>query len=149
MCERVFELADKILSARMSATNQLTRSRHSVSALPAHLVFVSKYRRPVLSALMLDEMEDLFRSVLGPMDAGLVEFNGEADHVHLVVRYPPSVSISEIVGRLKGCSSRRLRLRYRGLVGKTIWSPSSFASSSGSAPLDVLKRYIENQRRPE
>ena len=128
---------------------QLSRSRHSVSALFVHLVFVTKYRRTVLTAQMLDDLEGLFRSALSDMEAELIEFNGEADHVHLMVRYRPAAAISEIVGRLKGHSSRRLRLRYRGLGGKALWSPSYFAASCGGAPLEVLKRYIENQRRPK
>ena len=83
----------------------------------------------------------------------LVEFNGEHDHVHLLINYPPKVALSNLVASLKGVSSRMLRkefgdfhpwLKRRGVL----WSPSYFASSCGGAPIDVLGRYIEEQQTP-
>ncbi len=85
--------------------------------------------------------------------AELKEFNGETDHVHLLVRYPPSVALSRLVGSLKGVSARRLRQDFpdhinKYLWGEHFWSPSCFAGSCGGAPLAVVKEYIENQKRP-
>ncbi|MFE4254146.1 IS200/IS605 family transposase, partial [Streptomyces sp. NPDC056910] len=84
----------------------------------------------------------------------LVEFNGERDHVHLLVHYPPKVALSRLVGSLKGVSARRLRQEFPGhihkyLRGAHFWSPSYFAASCGGAPLSVIKEYIENQKRPD
>ena len=83
----------------------------------------------------------------------LKEFNGEGDHVHLVVNYPPKYSVSALVNSLKGVSSRLLRTEYQNLRGKywkgVLWSPSYFAGSCGGASLDILKSYIENQNRPQ
>ncbi len=78
---------------------------------------------------------------------------GESDHVHLLVSYPPTISISQLVNRLKADSSRMLRygnvhLKRLGKNG-AIWSPSYFAASAGSVTVDVLKRYIEEQNTPE
>lgn len=77
------------------------------------------------------------------------EFNGERNHVHLLVSYPPKVSISSLVNSLKGVTSRILRNRFPELetsycMGK-LWSPSYFAASCGGAPLEKLKAYIESQ----
>jgi putative transposase len=90
-----------------------------------------------------------------PPDFGaeLTEFNGEADHVHLLVHYPPKVALSRLVDSLKGVSARRLRQEFpdhirRYLWGDHFWSPSYFAASAGGAPLKVIKEYIENQKRP-
>jgi REP element-mobilizing transposase RayT len=85
--------------------------------------------------------------------AELTEFNGEADHVHLLVHYPPKVALSRLVGSLKGVSARRLRQEFpshirKYLWGDHFWSPSYFAVSAGGAPLKVIKEYIENQKRP-
>ncbi len=85
--------------------------------------------------------------------AELREFNGERDHVHLLVHYPPKVAISRLVDLLKGVSARRLRQEFPGhirnyLWGDHFWSPSYFAASCGGAPLAVIKEYIENQKRP-
>ena len=85
--------------------------------------------------------------------ASLREFNGERNHVHLLVSYPPKVSISSLVNSLKGVTSRILRNRFPELEtsyckGK-LWSPSYFAASCGGAPLEKLKAYIESQNRPD
>jgi putative transposase len=81
------------------------------------------------------------------------EFNGEEDHVHLLVHYPPKVALSHLVNSLKGVSSRYLRQEFTGRVNQAImhgrfWSGSYFAGSCGGAPLAVVKDYIENQKRP-
>lgn len=93
------------------------------------------------------------REICAGMGAELREFNGETDHVHLLVCYPPSVALSLLVNRLKGVSSRRLRQQYpqhtrKYLWGKHFWSPSHFAASSGGAPLIIIKQYIQQQNRP-
>ncbi|MDU2950389.1 MAG: IS200/IS605 family transposase [Bifidobacterium longum] len=81
------------------------------------------------------------------------EFNGETDHVHLLVSFPPTVELSRLVNSLKGVSSRYLRRDYPELArhywrAQRLWSPSYYAGTAGGAPLDTLKRYIENQNRP-
>lgn len=73
-----------------------------MSLLHAHLVLVTKYRRPVFTDAMLTFTENTMRGVCADLDAELVEFNGEADHVHLLVAYPPTLAISALVQRLKG-----------------------------------------------
>jgi putative transposase len=120
------------------------RARSAVYTLNAHLVFVSKYRRPVFTDPMLTCCEHLIREVCAGVGAELREFNGETDHVHLLVHYPPSLAPSMLVNRLKGVSSRRLRQRYPSHVRKYLWvkhfwSPSDFAASCGGAPLTVIK----------
>ncbi|MFD4651688.1 IS200/IS605 family transposase [Streptomyces sp. NPDC058441] len=82
-----------------------------------------------------------------------VEFNGDTDHLHLLVHYPPKASPSRLVGPLKGVCARRLRQEYPGhnhkyLWGNHFWSPSYSAASCGGTPLPITKEYIENQRRP-
>jgi putative transposase len=78
-----------------------------------------------------------------------MEFNGEADHVHALIEYPPKLSISQIANALKGVSSRRYGQAGNKKTHKeALWSPSYFAVSVGGAPLEVLKRYIKEQSRP-
>ena len=93
---------------------------------------------------------------LTDFESELLEFNGEEDHVHLLVSFPPKVAISVMVNSLKGVSSRRLKQqfpeleRFWSVVGSknALWSPSYFVSSVGGAPIEVLKKYIENQDAP-
>jgi putative transposase len=119
----------------------------------AHLVFTTKYRRGALTDAILTRCEEIMRNVCVDFGAELREFNGEDDHVHLLVHYPPSVAVSKLVNSLKGVSSRYLRQEHgthlrRYLWGDHLWSPSYFAGSCGGAPLAVIKEYIENQKRP-
>jgi putative transposase len=121
--------------------------------LHVHLVFVTKYRRDVLDEDMLRCCEDAMRKVCADFAAELREFNGEDDHVHLLVEYPPKVAVSALVNSLKGVSARRLRSEFTSRVNRHImhghfWSPSYFAGSCGGAPLSIIRQYIEQQRRP-
>lgn len=129
------------------------RGRSVVTCLHAHLVFTPKYRRGVFTATLLETCERTMREVCDNFDVTLVEFNGEPDHVHLLIEYPPTVQLSRLVNSLKGVSARVLRRDHmpairRYLWGEHFWSPSYFAGSVGGAPLDILKTYIENQNRP-
>ena len=119
----------------------------------AHLVFVTKYRRGVFTKEILDDMCPMFASVCTDFEAELVEFDGEDDHVHLLVNYPPKVAISKLVNSLKGVSSFLIRKKdypsiKKKLRGGSLWSPSYFAASCGGAPIDVIRQYIEQQRTP-
>jgi putative transposase len=120
-----------------------------VSLLHAHLVFVTKYRRPVFTDAMLTFTEKTMYGVCADLDAELVQFNGEADHVHLLVAYPPTVAISALVQRLKGRTAHAVRREYTGVcVRGHLWSPSYFAVSCAGAPLSIVKQYIDGQARP-
>ena len=131
-------------------TSQLRKERHSVTDLKIHLVCVTKYRRPVLTSESLALIEKSFKEVAAKMDFQIQEFNGEADHIHSIIEFPPKLSISQIVNALKGVSSRRYgQAGYPKPYGKdALWSPSYFASSIGGAPLEVLKKYIQDQEKP-
>jgi putative transposase len=87
------------------------------------------------------------------LEAELVEFNGEADHVHLLLRYPPPLPISELLRPLKGASARRMRQDHIGRCNRArmhrhFWTPSNFAVSAGRAPLSIIIQDPENQARP-
>ncbi|CAN3132227.1 IS200/IS605 family transposase [Mycobacterium sp. smrl_JER01] len=128
-------------------------ARHRVSLLHAHLVFVTKYRRAVFTDDMLTFTEHTMRGVCDELGADLVEFNGEADHVHLIAAYPPTLAISTLVQRLKGRTAYAVRREFTGACVRArmrghLWSPSYFAVSCGGAPLSIIKQYIDGQARP-
>jgi putative transposase len=131
-------------------STQLRRERHSVTDLKIHLVCITKYRRPVFVAKSLVLIEESFREVARKMDFQILEFNGEAAHIHVLIEYPPKLSVSSIVNALKGVSSRRYgQAGYPKPYGKdALWSPSYFVSSVGGAPIEILKQYIKNQEKP-
>jgi putative transposase len=118
-----------------------------------HLVFVTKYRRGVFTKNILENLRVVFTQVCADFESQLVEFDGEDDHVHLLVNYPPKVSVSALVNSLKGVSSRMIRQkRYpsirQKLWGGALWSPSYFAGSCGGAPIALIRQYIEQQKTP-
>jgi len=117
-------------------------------------VFTPKYRKAVFTDELLKVCEQVMSDVCVDFGATLDEFNGETDHVHLLVQYPPTVQLSKLVNSLKGVSARVLRRDYPEQVksllwGDSLWSPSYFVGSCGGASLNVVKDYIENQRRPD
>ncbi|MEA5583733.1 IS200/IS605 family transposase [Nodularia harveyana UHCC-0300] len=129
--------------------SQFRKERHSVTDLNIHLVCVTKYRRSVFTKESLELVDKTFREVARKMDFEIIEFNGENNHVHALIEYPPKLSISQIVNILKGVSSRRYgQAGYKKPHKESLWSPSYFAISVGGAPLDVLKEYIRNQEKP-
>ena len=137
----------------MAELSDIRTGRHCVFVMHAHLVFVTKYRRHVFADRHLTRLEEIMRAVCADFETELVEFNGEPDHVHLLVNFPPKVAVSKLVNSLKGVSSRRLRQEFPELVrhywrAQRLWSGSYFAGSVGGAPLSVLRQYIEQQQRP-
>lgn len=125
------------------------KERHSVTDLKIHLICLTKYRRPVLDDDGLKLIEQSFKEVGLKMNFQILEFNGEADHVHALIEYPPKLSISQMTNSLKGVSSRRYgQAGYKKPHKESLWSPSYFAISVGGATLEVLKQYIDNQSRP-
>ena len=102
---------------------------------------------------MLSSMKIIFQNVCKQFEAELIEFEGERDHVHLLINYPPKLAISKLVNSLQGVSSRLLRAEFKQLIEKfywkgVLWSPSYFSGSCGGAPIDIIGQYIEQQNTP-
>jgi len=135
----------------MNNKQALRQGRYCIFNIHIHLVFVTKYRRGVFDEYLLDKLKVIFANICTDFDSVLVEMDGEDDHVHLLISYPPKIAISNLVNSLKGVSSRLLRaqdfdrLRSK-LWGKQLWSPSYFAASCGGAPIAIIRKYIEDQR---
>ena len=137
----------------MEKKTDIRTGRHCVFNLHIHLVFVTKYRRGVFTKEILDELSIIFSKVCIDSESELVEFDGEDDHVHLLVNYPPKVAVSILVNSLKGVSSRMIRKKHypnlhKKLWGSALWSPSYFAGSCGGASIEIIRQYIEQQRTP-
>jgi putative transposase len=126
------------------------RGRHSVTRLVAHLIFTTKYRRKVFEGDMIDQLREAFESACEKLDCRLLELDGEEDHVHLLVEYPPKLSISVLVNNLKSTSSRRVRLLNTHIPrlskSAALWSRSYFACSAGGATIETLKTYVQGQK---
>jgi putative transposase len=114
-----------------------------------HVVFVTKYRKGVLTGEMIRVLVPVFAKLCEDFGAVLTECNGEDDHVHLLVEYPPKVSVAALVNSLKGVSARLLRQRFQVRTHREhLWSPSYFAASCGGAPLSIIRQHLDQQRTP-
>ncbi|MGM3304914.1 IS200/IS605 family transposase [Anabaena sp. WFMT] len=127
----------------------LRRERQSITDLKIHLVCITKDRQSVFAGESIDLIEKTFREVAEKMNFKVLEFNGEGNHVHALIEYPPKLSVSQIVNALKGVSSRRYgQAGYKKPHEESLWSPSYFAISVAGTPLEILKEYIKNQEKP-
>jgi putative transposase len=135
----------------MGNASDYRQGRSVVYALHVHLVFVTKYRRHVLDDAAIRVLRDIFSSVCTDFGTDMRTCEGEDDHVHLLVEYPPRVVLPSLVNSLKGVSSRLLRQHRPDIARRywkgVLWSPSYFAASCGGAPLEVIRRYVEQQRQ--
>lgn len=116
----------------MTTSAAVRTGRHCVFSIHVHLVFVTKYRKKVFAQAVLTRATEIFADVCQRFEADLIECEGEHDHVHLLVHYPPKVAISKLVNSLKG----------------VLWAPRYFASSCGGAPVAIVRRYIQSQDTP-
>jgi len=115
---------------------------------------VTKYRRKIFKKEHIQQLESIFKSICDTRGCILVEFNGEDDHVHLIVDYPPKLSISNLVANLKSTSSKLMWLEFESYLKtiywkeKVLWTGSYFAASCGGVTIEKLKQYVQRQDSP-
>lgn len=124
------------------------RRRHSVSKLVVHLIFTTQYRRKVFDGEMLSQIREALLSAAEKLEIDILEMDGEEDHIHILVAYPPKLSVSVLVNNLKSISSRRVRILNTNLQKASnsgvLWSRSYFACSAGGATIETLKSYVRS-----
>lgn len=134
--------------------SRLKTRNHAAFRLHYHLVLSMKYRHKCLSTEMLERMREIFVSVLRKWDAELVEFGGEADHVHLLFETTPTSKLSDLVKNLKSVSARHMRKEFAAELEPFYWKPYfwnhayALISVGGRANIEALLKYIENQDDP-
>jgi putative transposase len=128
---------------------QYNKGYRCVYSLNIHLVLVTKYRRKVINQEILNRLHEIFTSTCEKWNTKLTDFNGESDHVHLVIDFPPDVEISKLVNNLKTVSSRLIRKEFATVVNQyhkpVFWTGAYFVASCGGVTIEQVKRYVENQ----
>ena len=127
---------------------------HAVFSIHAHLVIVTKYRKKCITSQMISRLKEIFESLCDDWECELLEFNGEADHVHLLLSLNPKVQPSKFVNNLKTVSSRRIRSEFQPELAKVLWKDAFWSRSycfisCGGSPLEILKQYIQSHSAPE
>lgn len=132
-------------------SQELNNLYHCSYSIQYHLVLVTKYRKKVINQDILKRLEEHFRYLLEERwESKLLEFNGESDHVHLLISITPKINPSILVNNLKTVTSRIIRKEFSDYIKNfyykpVFWSRSYCIITCGGAPLSVLKQYIENQ----
>jgi putative transposase len=134
----------------MREKSTLNSLYHCVYSLNYHLVLVTKYKNKCIDKAIFERLQEIFSTTLHKWECKLLEFNGEADHVHLLISTNPKVRLCDLVGNLKTVSSRLSRKEFKEQLGVHYWKPvfwhrSDCILSCGGAPLSIIKQYIENQ----
>jgi len=125
------------------------KSSHTVYDIKYHIVWATKYRKPVLRADIGQRARDLMREICRANDVEIIRGDVGKDHVHIFVSVPPHISVSNLVQSLQGKTSRKLMMEYKSLSktfwGRHIWARGYFVASSGNVTDEVVMRYIEMQ----
>jgi putative transposase len=135
------------------STTKYNKSRRATFNITLHIIFVTKYRRKVLTNAMLESLEFYFKEILSNWNCQMLEFNGESDHIHMLVSIKPDKRISDLIANLKSSSCKNLWRDYPELSKtywgkKVLWLPSYFVSSCGGVTIEQLKKYVSEQNRP-
>ena len=128
---------------------QLDSNMHSVFLMNYHLVLVSKYRRKVFDAKVSERAKEIFSYIAPNYNLTLIEWNHDEDHVHILFKGHPNSELSKFINAYKSASSRLLKKEYPAIRSKLwkdhFWSRSYCLLTTGGAPLEVIKNYIESQ----
>ena len=127
------------------------KTSHAVYDLKYHLVWITKYRKPILRGEIALRLCELIRQTCATLDVYIEKGHIATDHLHLLVSVPPHVSVSDLMQRLKGRSSRLMLQEFgelrRQFWGKHLWARGYFAASSGNVTDEIIKQYIRLYRR--
>ncbi|HDR7642393.1 transposase [Bacillus wiedmannii] len=128
---------------------KLDNNNHSVFLLYYHLVLVVKYRRNVFDDDMSDYAKDMFVRLSENYNITLVEWNHDVDHVHILFKAHPNTEMTKFINAYKSASSRLIKRDFpqvkKKLWKEMFWSRSFCLLTTGGSPIDVVKKYIENQ----
>jgi putative transposase len=141
--------ATRVLPDQLSSI-EIRVSSNRLTTLTDDLKAWRSYQFILLTSSPPWDLKEIFAKVCRDFEAELIECNGEDDHVHVLIVYPPKIALSKLVNSLKGVSSRLLREWRPEITGRykdgVLWSPSYFVASCGGAPLTIIAEYVKSQR---
>lgn len=127
----------------------LDSNNHSVFSLFYHLVLVIKYRRQVIDDAVSDRLKEIFKYIGPGYHIALQQWNHDRDHVHVLFKARPNTEISKFLNAYKSASSRLIKKEFpqirKSLWKSNFWSRSYCLLTTGGAPIDVIRAYIETQ----
>ncbi|MDY0154691.1 MAG: IS200/IS605 family transposase [Prevotella sp.] len=128
---------------------KLDNNNHSVFLMYYHLVLVVKYRRKVFDDALSDRAKEIFEYIAPSYNMTLIEWNHDKDHIHILFKAHPNSELSKFINAYKSASSRLLKKEYPKIREKLwkeyFWSRSFCLLTTGGAPIEIIKKYIESQ----
>jgi len=128
---------------------KLDSNNHSVFLLYYDLVLVVKYRRKVIDDTISNRLKEIFEYIQPNYNITLQEWNHDKDHVHILFKAHPNSEISKFLNSYKSASSRLIKKEFpqirKSLWKEYFWSKSFCLLTTGGAPIDIIKKYIESQ----
>ena len=128
---------------------KLDNNNYSVFLMYYHLVFVVKYRRKVIDDTISDRLKEIFEYIAPNYNIALQEWNHDIDHVHILFKGQPNTELSKFINTYKSASSRLIKKEYPKIKDKlwkeAFWSKSFCLLTTGGAPIEIIKKYIEKQ----
>ena len=128
---------------------KLDNNNHSVFAMYYHLVLVVKYRRKVFDDTISSYARSVFEKISPSYNITLLEWNHDVDHVHIMFKAQPNSELSKFINAYKSASSRLIKRDFPKIRNKLwkehFWSQSFCLLTTGGAPIEVIKKYIETQ----
>jgi len=125
------------------------KSSHTIYDIKYHIVWITKYRKPILQGIIATRLRDLIRQICRAYDVEIIKGHVSKEHVHIFVSVPPDISVSKLVQRLKGKTSHVMLMENKSLSkefwGRHLWARGYFAASSGHITDEIIMKYIEEQ----
>ena len=128
-------------------------SAHCTYDIKYHIVWITKYRKPVITGAIAERTRELIREICQVNEVEILAGHVGSDHIHLLVSVPPHLSVSKLVQYLMENSSRRLQIEYKEMNkqfwGQHLWARGYFVASSGNVTGGIIREYIKNQDMEE
>lgn len=132
---------------------RIRRGSHTVSWLTCDLVWVTKYRYHVLQGDVQKRCRELLIQICEAEEVQILKGVVSKDHIHMHIGYPPRVSLSQLVKRMKGGSSRMVQKEFPGLKkrywGKHFWATGYGVWSTGNITDKMAEEYLERHRNKD
>lgn len=134
---------------------KLDKTSNSVFSLFYHLIIVVKYRKKVFTNdELVSDLKTIISTISESFQVEIVEQECGDDHIHILFKSKPTLDMTKYINILKGNSSRKIREKHKDFLkdklwGDSFWSPSYFLATSGNVTIDILKSYVENQRKEQ
>ena len=129
--------------------NEYRRTKTTVSLINYHFVFCPRYRRKIfLNSNVEERFKTLVREICGALEIEVIAMECDQDHVHLFLNTLPTFSPTDIMAKIKGVTSKKLREEFPHLQHlPSLWTRSYFVSTAGNVSSETIRRYVENQKK--